>query len=501
MSRRPEPRVLVALHGHGDDPATTTAWATRLLPEGWQLELVDAPGGQRSWFRSGPRGADPGDLDRAAAEVMARVSSVADATRPAIVVGFSQGGAVALGLPSHPSLAGVAAVSAFLPERVDGGGPPALAPPTLVVGHSHDEVVPSFLSIDAVATLRTVGREGVEGHVVDGGHEVGRTSAATVRRWIAERWPGRIRWSVHLPVDRVEAGAEFTSGEGIAELSAHVESVGLDAVYVTDHPAPDTRWLAAGGHHALEPTVALATAAAATHTIRLHTHIYVAAYRNPFLSAKALASLDVVSGGRLVLGVAAGYLRPEFAALGADFARRGRRLDELLRLWPRIWSEEDVAVEAESYRAKGVTALPRPVQQPHPPIWVGGNSIAAMRRAVELAQGWCPFPTTPELAAATRTDPIGDLEDLASALVRLDDLCSEAGRAERPTVCFAPISAGRLPRDTDEGIAAVVREAHDLAALGVDWVTVSLPGATRSEVARRISMLAEAAGVSPRTGA
>src|SRR3954451_4185434 len=120
-----------------------------------------------------------------------------------------------------------------------------------------------------------------------------------------------MRYSVGLPVDHVHAADEFVTGEAVAEMAAAVEAAGLDAVFVTDHPAPDDRWLEGGGHHAQEPLVALAFAAAATGRIGLHTHVFVAAYRSPFLAAKGVATLARLSGGRVILGAAAGYLRPE----------------------------------------------------------------------------------------------------------------------------------------------------------------------------------------------
>ena len=104
-----------------------------------------------------------------------------------------------------------------------------------------------------------------------------------------------MRWSLALPTDRVDRAEEFLTAGAVAEAARAAEAAGFDAVYVTDHPAPDRRWLDGGGHHALEPTVALAFAAAATDRLLLQTNVYVAAYRNPFLAAKAISSLDVLS--------------------------------------------------------------------------------------------------------------------------------------------------------------------------------------------------------------
>ena len=109
-----------------------------------------------------------------------------------------------------------------------------------------------------------------------------------------------MRFSVQLPTDRVDAGGEFTSHEAIAEMARAAERAGFDACYATEHPFPSDAWLASGGHHALDPFVALTCVASATETLRLHTNVLVHPYRNPFLMAKAVASLDVVSGGRVV---------------------------------------------------------------------------------------------------------------------------------------------------------------------------------------------------------
>ena len=270
-----------------------------------------------------------------------------------------------------------------------------------------------------------------------------------------------MRYSVGIPVDHVHARQEFVTGDAIAEMARAVEAAGLDAVYVTDHPAPDDRWLAGGGHHAQEPLVALAFAAAATTRIRLHTHVYVAAYRNPFLAAKSVATLQNLSGGRVILGVAAGYLRPEFAALGVDFDARNGLLDESIALMRRACSEDGVAVEHAGYSTRGVTQLPHP--EPIP-IWIGGNSTRAMRRAVEVGDGWSPFPNPPAAATAVKTPAITNLDELAVRLGAARNYAEEVGRATPLTICFSAFSAA------DDHSA--------FADLGVDWLAVQFAGCT-----------------------
>ena len=127
-------------------------------------------------------------------------------------------------------------------------------------------------------------------------------------------------------------------------MARHAEELGFDAVHVTDHPAGDQQWLVTGGHHALDPFVALSFAAAATTTLRVQTHIVVLPYRNPFLTAKSVLSLDVLSGGRLTFGVAAGYLRSEFNALGVDYDERNELFDEALEVMRLALTEDAVGV-------------------------------------------------------------------------------------------------------------------------------------------------------------
>ena len=146
----------------------------------------------------------------------------------------------------------------------------------------------------------------------------------------------------------------------------------------------------------------------------MQTHILVLPYRNPLLTAKSVLSLDVLSGGRVILGVAPGYLKPEFAALGVDFDERNELTDEAIDVMRRVWTDDEVETEGRHFRTRGTTMRPRPVQQPHPPIWIGGNSTAAIRRAVERGQGWVPFPNPGGLTSRVRTPELSNLEELAA---------------------------------------------------------------------------------------
>jgi probable F420-dependent oxidoreductase len=276
-----------------------------------------------------------------------------------------------------------------------------------------------------------------------------------------------VRFSMALPTERLDV-SEFLAADAIAEVAAGIESAGFAACFVTDHPFADDRWLAAGGHHALDPLVVLGVAGASTTDLLLHTNIFVLPYRNPFITAKAALSVDVVSGGRLLFGVAGGYLKGEFGALGVDFDERNELVDEALAAIKAAWTSDHVAMEGRHFRARGNTMLPRPVSRPHPPIWVGGNSKRAIRRAVDHCQGWIPMFTPP--GAAVRTPTVTSLDDLAERIGLLRAYEQQVGRAEPVEVVLGLLDCGL---GTERFDPVVVRDQlGKLADLGVTWVGV-----------------------------
>ena len=161
-----------------------------------------------------------------------------------------------------------------------------------------------------------------------------------------------MQFSIGLPTDRVEQASEFVTGDAVIECARVAEESGFDACFVTDHPAPDAKWLAGGGHHALDPFVALSFAAAATTRIRVQTHILVLPYRNPLLTAKSVLSLDVLSNGRVILGVAPGYLKPEFGALGVEFDERNELTDEAIDVMRTLWTDGEIETEGRHFRTR-----------------------------------------------------------------------------------------------------------------------------------------------------
>lgn len=265
---------------------------------------------------------------------------------------------------------------------------------------------------------------------------------------------------------------ELVTKAGIIRFARAAEAAGVDGIGFTDHPAPSHKWLMAGGHDALDPFVALTMVAAVTERIRLIPNIVVLPYRNPFLVAKAGATLDALSGGRFVLSVATGYLRSEYRALGVDFEERNALFDEALAVLHGVWREDEFAFEGTGFTASGVSANPKPA---HVPIWIGGNSALTRRRVAAHGDGWNPFPAPATLAKTTRTVPLAGLDDLAPMLAHLWRHAEAAGRD--PTSIDVSFTTG-IPGPGDAGFDAGAHlEALDrMEALGVSWNAFHVPG-------------------------
>jgi probable F420-dependent oxidoreductase len=242
---------------------------------------------------------------------------------------------------------------------------------------------------------------------------------------------------LNLPNRRIDRQADFGSGEGLARIAQAADRLGFYAITITDHPLVPLAWEANGGHHDWDPFTTLAFMAAHTQRIRLMTNIIVLPYRSPILTAKMLSTLDRLSGGRVIAGVAAGYLEGEFEALGLPFAERNEMTDEAIRAMKALWTDGEATFEGKYTRFSGVRQLPQPIQKPHPPIWVGGNSKRAIRRAVELADGWAPMRNPASMAAPLHTAAMTSNEELADRLTYARDHAAKIGRTA-PLTLLAP---------------------------------------------------------------
>src|SRR3954451_25048345 len=283
---------------------------------------------------------------------------------------------------------------------------------------------------------------------------------------------------------------ELVTGSGIATVAAAAEAAGFDGFGFTDHPAPTQRWLDSGGHDALDPFVAMGFAAARTTTLRLIPNIVVLPYRNPFVVAKSGATLDLLSDGRFTLAVGVGYLKREFAALGVDFDERGQLFDESLEVIRGIWTTDDFSYEGRHFTASGITAHPRPVSRPHPPIWIGGNTAAARRRVTTHGDGWCPFPAPAMLAKTARTAEM-DSQTLGDGIADVRGRLEGAGRDPSGIDISFTNAEGGSPGVDAFNSDAYLSSVEKLAALGVTWLQVGLPGDSVAHVLETIERFGE----------
>jgi len=284
-----------------------------------------------------------------------------------------------------------------------------------------------------------------------------------------------MRFTFTHPMHSHPYNPELVTGSGIATVAAAAEAAGFHGFGFTDHPAPSQRWLESGGHDAVDPFVAMGYAAARTATLRLIPNIVVLPYRNPFVVAKAGATLDLLSEGRFTLGVGVGYLKREFTALGVDFDERAALFEEALEVIRGIWTTDEFSFEGRHFSAKGITAHPRPVSTPHPPIWIGGNTAAARKRVVNHGDGWCPFPAPAMLAQTART-AVMDAEVLAEGVEDLRRRFDAAGRDFTDIDITFTNADGGSPGSDDFNADAYLAGLEKLAAVGVTWVQVGLPG-------------------------
>jgi probable F420-dependent oxidoreductase len=254
----------------------------------------------------------------------------------------------------------------------------------------------------------------------------------------------------------------------VDDVARAVEESGWMGLAFTEHPIPGARWLENGGHQTLDPLVTLGFAAAVTSRIKLLTYLVVAPYRNPFLLAKAAATVDKLSGGRMVLGMGTGYAKTEFYALGVDMEERNALFDEALDVLPLHWSGESFSYKGIHFDARDVIARPRPVQHPIP-IWIGGNAKVTRRRVGEKAQGWMPLVGGPTLNVTARTATVGDLTELSEMIAEIRDV---ARARNEPIDILYPYQDATIfdPKsDTSRHRDALAELEH----AGVTWTMIS----------------------------
>ena len=274
---------------------------------------------------------------------------------------------------------------------------------------------------------------------------------------------GRLSIGVAQLVDGTPGrGLEF-----VQQMAVALEDLGFASFWAPDHvvlfdehvsPYPyshDGRFPFPAEQGFLETSLVLLAAASVTTRLRIGTGVEILPLRNPVVRAKEIATLDVLSGGRFDYGIGVGWLREEFDAIGVPFEGRGRRADEMVEAMKALWTQERSAFHGEVFRFTDVSAWPKPIQQPHPPIIVGGNSQAAFRRAARIGDGWYGLGIAPG-------DVPGRLAELDAALARQG---RSRGNGFRVVLVTGPVADA----------ADLVAYAEAVAPLGVDEVVLGPP--------------------------
>ena len=296
--------------------------------------------------------------------------------------------------------------------------------------------------------------------------------------------------------------------DALETLVTRGEALGFSSTMIADHVVFPVKiqskypYTADGrfpGHgDALEQLSLMAFVAAKTQRLRLVTSVMILPYRNPVFTAKALATIDVLSRGRVTVGVGVGWLEEEFQALGAaDFKRRGAVSDEYIRIFKALWTTSPASFRGEFYRFDEIQCLPHPVQKPHPPIWIGGHSKAALRRVARLGDGWHPVGANPAV-------PLGPSE-LRALLDEVYRLTEAEGRDPKTlTISYKapvydvgkPVAPG-VARRPFTGAPEQIREDIDtFARLGVSELIFDFRSESQTESLDRMERFAQSIGLS-----
>jgi probable F420-dependent oxidoreductase len=278
----------------------------------------------------------------------------------------------------------------------------------------------------------------------------------------------------HLPTQ-----GPLATGEALTTFCRAAEARQVASLWVSDHVIfprhvppgyPGGRFPHPPDKAYLEPVVVLAAAAVCTQRARLGASVFILGHRHPIVMAKMLTSIDALSNGRLICGVGVGWWKEELEMLGVPFHQRGRQADEILRAFKILWSEQNPTLDGEFFKFRELGFAPKPVQKPHPPIWVGGDSPGAFRRVVTLGDGWHATSKTPA--------------QLREALVKLR---AAADQAKRP---FESIELSVRFGITDAMLAeskqAVVDVLAEYKRIGLTHVVLEF---RRDDLARMLEIL------------
>jgi probable F420-dependent oxidoreductase len=284
-------------------------------------------------------------------------------------------------------------------------------------------------------------------------------------------------FGIGLPiVQQVPARAQpWEAGAGAAELvqvARAADRLGFAWVTCSDHVAVPASYAPSMGATWYEPASTLGFLAAATERVRLLAHVLVLPYRHPLVAAKTFATLDVLSGGRAIIGTGSGHLKPEFRSLGVDYAARAAMSDEYLRALAAALEQDVSSFAGQFVGWRDMMVAPRPLQRPRPPIWVGGNSVAVARRAGRFGEGWIPWQIT--------------CADFGTRAAAARAAHAESGRHDGFAL-VAPLTAGRV-----EDSAALLREIGEWCAAGATAFHVGFSHRSADDMVALLERFADA---------
>ena len=276
--------------------------------------------------------------------------------------------------------------------------------------------------------------------------------------------------------------------EIIKTTAVRAEALGYDSVWVSDHVVVPHANVVNFGETIFDPLITLGVVAGATRRVQLGTTVLIIPYRNAVVTAKMISSLDALSGGRVLFGIGAGWVAAESAMLGLPFKERGAMTDEYLRAMQELWTSRRPAFNGAYTQFNDLVFEPKPIQKPHPPIWVGGHSKAALRRTAEFGAAWHPI-----------NRPV---EELRASQAEIARLCQARGRANVPALTLrndvrivrpgetAPKSAhaGRVLAGSP---ADLVEQIGELAAVGVEHLVCEFLAADGRELEEQMATFAE----------
>ncbi|MCB2080832.1 MAG: TIGR03619 family F420-dependent LLM class oxidoreductase [Novosphingobium sp.] len=282
-----------------------------------------------------------------------------------------------------------------------------------------------------------------------------------------------MKFALNMPFTKLVPGAAAGGLATLRTMAQALENAGFSACLTSEHPAPSSDWLHndPAGHDCVDPLTALAVVAGCTEKLHLFTNVLVLPYRNPFMTAKSAATLQVLSDNRLLLGVGIGYMKEEFDALGVEFRERGALTDEAIEVMRMAWAGGSVVRQGRHFNAIGNE--PRPVPDVPPPIWVGGGSDRAVERAARLGDGWLPYFSVPTNDPVVMKSAVVSMEHFGQKAARLQELREEAGRTGPFDLVVAPPFR---PQEASRANAErFLDEVSQLAEHGVNWIWTSVP--------------------------